>query len=215
MAELTELLEPTPPEPAPPEPEQWDHERGMATITKLRDELKIAKADSRKAAELESRLKAIEDAEKTELQRATDLISAHEAEKQGWAAERRASALKLAVHTKAAELGISSPTLALAALKDAGDIEYDDSGQPSNLDAALTALLEAEPALRGVVKPRAPGTNAGDGATPAPAPALTADQLIWAAKLNMTPETYAAYNTGGATTLEEFKRIREKQIAAK
>lgn len=194
---------------------QWDHERGMATITKLRDELKAAKAESRRAAELETRLKAIEDAEKTELQRAQDQLAAHEAEKAQWAAERRDIALKLAVHTKAGELGITSPTLALAALKDAGTVEYDDQGQPKNLDDALTALLEAEPALKGTVKPKPASVNAGDGGGGAPPPALTADQLAWATRLGMTPEQYAAYQTGGPTTLQDFQRIREKHAAGK
>lgn len=194
---------------------QWDHERGMATIVKLRDELKAAKAEGRRVAELEAKLTAIEDAEKTELQRAQDQLAAHEAEKKQWATERRDTLLKLAVHTKAAELGITSPTLALAALKDAGSVEYDDQGQPSNLDDALTALLEAEPALKGTVKPRPADLNAGDGGGGTPPPALTADQLAWATRLGMTPEQYAAYSTGGPTTLQDFQRIREKQAAGK
>ena len=210
---------PTPPAPpappAPPEPEQWDHERGMATIVKLREELKAAKAEGRRVAELEAKLTAIEDAEKTELQRAADQLATYQAKEAAWATERRDTLLKLAVHTKAPELGITSPTLALAALKDAGTIEYDDQGQPSNLDAALIALLEAEPALKGVVKPKPPGTNAGDGAGDIPPPALTADQLAWAGRLGMTPEHYAAFQTDGPTTLQDFQRIREKQAAGK
>lgn len=194
---------------------QWDHERGMATIVKLRDELKTAKAEGRRVAELEAKLTAIEDAEKTELQRSADQLAAYQAKETAWAAERRDTLLKLAVHTKAAELGITSPGLALAALKDAGTIEYDDQGQPSNLDEALTALLEAEPALKGVVKPRPAGVNAGDGAGGAPPPALTAEQLAWATRLGMTAEQYAAYKTGGPTTLQDFQRIREKQAAGK
>lgn len=194
---------------------QWDHERGMATIVKLREELKAAKAEGRRAAELETRLQAIEDAEKTELQRAADQLAAYQAKEAAWASERRDTLLKLAVHTKAGELGITSPGLALAALKDAGSIEYDDQGQPKNLDETLTALLEAEPALKGVVKPRPASVNAGDGGGGAPPPALTAEQLAYAAKLGMTPESYAAYQTGGATTLQDFQRIRETQAAGK
>lgn len=193
--------------------EPWDKERGMATIRKLRDELKDARKSGAKVAELEQRLQEIEDAEKTELEKAQAKVAAFEAKEQQRANERRETALKLAVHEKAAELGIKSPTLALAAL-DRNTLEWSDAGEPANLDDQLTLLLEREPVLKGEpakpVPPRLDG--GGGGGTPEPT-ALTAEELDAAKKLGMTPEKYAAYKN--VSTPDEYQalRAREKQAA--
>src|SRR3990167_89804 len=60
------------------DPKTWDYERGMATITKLRDELKAAKADSKRATELETRLKEVDDASKSEEEKRAEKLAEYE-----------------------------------------------------------------------------------------------------------------------------------------
>lgn len=204
---------PDPPPDPKPDDEPWDKERGMTTIRKLRDELKEAKKSGAKVTELEQRLQEIEDAEKTELERAQAKVAQFEAKEQQWADERKETALKLAVHEKAGELGIKSPTLALAAL-DRGKLEWDAAGDPTNLDDQLTLLLEREPLLKGEpAKPKPPGLDGGGGGGSSDPVTLTADELKAAEKLGMTPEKYAAYKK--VSTPEEYAalRAREKQAA--
>lgn len=188
--------------------EAWDKARGMSTINKLRDEVKALKADKRKAADLEKRLREIEDANKTEEQKRLDRLTELEAADAARTQELRALKLKVAVHERANTLGIADAALAVAALNTAA-VEYDDNGHATNLDEVLVDILERHPALRASTakdeKPRQ-GTDAGTGNTPGPAPSLTAEELAAANLTGMDPAAYARFKN--VKTLEDYQAAR-------
>jgi len=199
------------PEPKPdpePEPEPFDKERAMATINKLRDEVKAAKADAKKTAALEARLKEIEDAQLTEQEKVAKERDALAAEKTAWEQERQVTNLKLAVYAQTVPLGIVDADLALAAL-DRSALEFDEGGNPKNIADVLLALLEAKPILKGVASSfSATGDlNAGSGQAGGKKPSLTAEELEAAARYGMTVEAYAAFKDVG--TYEDYLKARE------
>lgn len=165
----------------------------MATIRKQREEVKTWKAQAKDAEALRGRLQEIEDADKTESQRLADQVADYQQREQTWAAEKKDTSLRLAVTERAQDIGLTSPRLAIAALKmDGTTIEWDDQDNPTNLDDVLAELLEREPGLKGTAALKKPGTNAGDGGKEGPPPALTAEELEAAARFGKTPEQYAA-----------------------
>lgn len=200
-----------PPAVDPPEP--FDPERAMNTIKRQREAEKELRA--RHLAEktvLEERLKAFEDAQLSEQEKAQKRIQELEQNAQQLAAERRDTLLRLAVSEKAGDLGIVSPRLALAAL-DKSQIEWSESGEPTNIDTALAKLVEDEPALVATApRPKPPAVNASDGNNNQPPPALNADELEAARNAGKTPEQWAALKQGsgsaGGLTLEDWKRAR-------
>lgn len=184
--------------------DDFDKDRAMATIRKLRDEVKAAKADGRRAAELEKRLKDLEDAEKSELEKAQERIATLESSTKATADRLRAAHLLVALGNP--DHGIVN---AEAAAKLIEGVEYDDDGRPANLADVLPDFLEQNAFLVSAGgKPRPPKTNAGDGGGEQ-APALTADQLDWAKRLGMTAEEYAAYAAGDTMTLTDAHKVRE------
>lgn len=191
--------------------DDFDKDRAMATIHKLREAEKEGKRAAKERDDLTKRLKQLEDAQLSEQEKQTQRLTELEAEKLGWAAERQEMRLRLAVHAKAGVLGVADTDLALAAL-DRTKIEYGDDGEPSNVTDVLAALLEAKPLLKG--KPAAaavPSTNAASGQTPVPAPALTADELAAANILKMDAGQYAAMKN--VSTIDEYQALRAKQTA--
>lgn len=205
---------PNPPAPPSDEGEPFDEERAMATIRNLREVEKQAKKDAKRLADLEAKLKGIEDADKTELEKAQAKVAELEQASQTAASERRDLVLRAAVNERAVALGIASPRLALAAL-DRDAVTFDDAGQPTNLDEALTALLEREPVLKGAPQPpTSVSLNAGSGSGGQRPPDLTAEELQAASALGMTPERYAAYRNVATVSDYQKQREREKQSAA-
>lgn len=188
------VVEPVAAVEPPPWGDDFDPQRAWSTIQKQRDEAKELRAKARQADDALTRLKEIEDADKTELQKLEERVAEFEQREQQWQTEKRDTALRLAVAEKAQELGIVSPRLALAALKlEGADVEWSDGGEPTNLDSLLSDLLEREPGLRGTPAPRKPGNvNAADGVKDVPPPALTEEELQMAARFGKTPEEYAA-----------------------
>jgi hypothetical protein len=161
MADETAVAEPEPAEPvappaADPEPEPFDQERAMALITKLRGEVKDAKADKRKQTELETRLREIEDAQLSEQQRVEKERDELKAEKDAWEKDREETNLRLAVYSQQQTLGIADADLAIAALNRAS-IVWED-GKPTNIQDVLTDLLTQKPILRGIPQ-AAPAPN--------------------------------------------------------
>lgn len=195
------------PDPAPdpkPDDDVFDKDRAMATIHKLRDELKEAKKTGGKVAELEAKLQAIEDADKTELEKAQARIAALETETA--TAAERVKAANLLVELAKPEHGIVN---ARAAAKLIEGVEYGDDGKPSNLDTILPGFLEENAFLKGEPgKPKPPNANGGAGGGDDKPPALTADQLEWAKKLGMTAEEYAAYAAGQVMTEADAQKLR-------
>ena len=195
------------------DPKTWDYERGMATITKLRDELKAAKADSKRATELEARLKEVEDKTKTEEEKRAEKLAEYERTEAARQLEVQDMRLRLAVHSQAAVIGIADADLAYAALN-RSEIEYSKDGEPQNVEDILKATLERHPALRATPAgpPKTGGTDGGGGVTRGAGPSLTAEELEAASTLEMSPERYAAMKS--VKTEAEYRQAREQLKSA-
>lgn len=185
----------------------------MATIRKQREEAKELRAQAKEAEALRQRIQEIEDAEKSDLDKANQRISEMEAKETERSEREQSLRLRLAASNLRDTLGIADVDLALAAL-DRSQVEYGDDGEPSNLSDVLAALLEAKPLLKGKARPKPPDVNAGEGGGDSAPPALTAEELEAAKMLGMTPEAYAAFKSNRVTTIDDYQRIREKQKAA-
>lgn len=204
-------------DPAPDprwDPDAHDPARASATITKLRQAEKEGRTAARERDQLAARLKEIEDAEKTELEKAQARVTELEEKERAWEEERRAIGLRLAAHGLKDELGIADVDLALAAL-DSSAIEYDADARPVNLATQLAELLERKPLLKGTATPTgggaAPNLNSGAGAQGGSPPALTADELAEAKRHGMTPERYAMAKSANGS-IHEY--IAQRQAAA-
>lgn len=193
---MSEIETPDVEEPEVEETPEEKVEIPKALLTKLRqterqskqwrDEEKTLRAAAKKAADLEARIKEIEDSEKSELDRAKEQLAQFEQRQAAWDTERRETALQLAVHTLAPEVGLADAEIALALLA-RGDVEYDDLGKPSNLKDLLTELAERKPLLKQDSTPARKGSlDGGSGGKREAAPALTSEQQEWAKKLGYT-----------------------------
>lgn len=164
---------PTGQEPAgapPPEPTTFD----LAYVKQLRQEA----ADWRtKGKALEAKVKATEDAQLSEVDKAKKAATEAVAQAAQAVEALKAEQTARAVETAAFKLGLD-PGLA-SALVTPAMLEYDkETGKPTNVDAVLAALLKKWPQL----KPAAPapaGINATDGrgGTPPANPELRKQEL--------------------------------------
>lgn len=194
--------------------DDFDKERALHTIRTLREAEKQGKQAAKERDALAARLKEIEDAEKTDLERAQARVAELEAKETGWETERRDTMLRLAAHALKDELGVADVDLALAAL-DRSAIEYTDAGEPSNLKEQLEQLLERKPILKAQQGNGggAPNLNGGSGATGGPAPALTAEELAEAKRHGMAPERYALAKQAGGN-IQEYLAQRKAAAAS-
>lgn len=182
--------------------EEFDKDRAMALIAKLRDEAKTAKSQAKDAADMKARLDAIEAEklsaeERTAKERDDAIAKATEAE-----GRLREQAIRLAVYGQRDTMGLASADLAIAAL-DHSAVQFDDQGQPTNVADLLTALIEREPILKGTpAKPVIPSTDGGAGG--GSGPSLTADELEAARLTGATPEQYQAAKSrlGGSSVID-------------
>ena len=189
----------------------FDPDRAQRTIEKLREELKAAKLTTKERDDLAAKVKEFEDSQKSELEKAQE--AAKEARDRAKVATEKArnANLKSALYDKAADLGIGSPSLALKALN-RSKIEWDDSDEPSNIEAVLEALLEEEPLLKASPKKRTPTTDAGGGAGSGEPPQLSQEQLEAAAELGYSdPAEYAA--DMNLKTLADWNKARARSAA--
>ena len=118
--------------------------QSRTAIGKLLSDLGIEKVDDLKSTI--ERARAAEDANKTELQKAQEQLAEYQKREQVWAQEKRAQALQIAVQGAATKLGIVDPDVALALIQ--SSIEYDDAGQPKDVEKALNELLTQKPYLK-------------------------------------------------------------------
>lgn len=189
----------------------WDHERGMATIKKLREEVKAKSKDGARVAELETKIAELERAKMTDAERVQAERDEAVQRNETLERERRDDALKLAVYDLRDEMGIADTDLAIAAL-DVSQVEYDQAGKPSNLEELLNALLERKPLLK--TEPgtrRAPRSDGGSGTRTGPGPALTAEELEIANAHGISAERYAAMRDGDVSNVDEFIAMRKKE----
>jgi hypothetical protein len=140
----------------------FDAARAQRTIDQLRDEVKASKGTAKELETLRTRLKEIEDKDKSEVERLAG--TAREAGEKLTAAEHRARdlAIRLAVAETATTLGITGASVKAAVrLLDHGALEFDeDTGEPTNVEVVLKALLKEFPMLAtdGEKPPPAKGT---------------------------------------------------------
>lgn len=157
----------------------FDAARAQRTIDQLRDEVKASKGTKAELEAARKRLQEIEDAGKSELERAT--AKAAEEEQKRTAAEQRAADLviRLTVERAAGKLGFHDPDDAYRLL-DRSAVALGEDGEPTNVDALLRKLAEAKPHLvKSEVEPKKPAAEKGTPQTPKPTgkPA-TRDDLI-------------------------------------
>jgi len=185
----------------------------MATINKLRADLKEAKKTGAQVADLQAKIDALEAEKLTEQQRVEKERDQLLEQKTVWERERRDTTLRLAVYGLQAELGIADSDLAIAAL-DASQVEYDQTtGQPTNLAELLTDLLDKKPILKAADGTRrAPSADGGKGSTPKPPPNLTAEEIDFANQQGIPLDRYATMK--GVTSADEFLELRKREQAA-
>jgi hypothetical protein len=147
----------------------FDAARAQRTIDQLRDEVKASKGTAKELETLRTRLKEIEDKDKSEVERLAG--TAREAGEKLTAAEHRARdlAIRLAVAETATTLGITgSGVKAAVRLLDHGALEFDeDTGEPTNVEVALKALVKEYPML--ATDGEKPPPTKGTPQTPKPA----------------------------------------------
>jgi hypothetical protein len=159
----------------------FDAERAQRTIDQLRDEVRAGKATQKELDEARKKLKEIEDAGKSELERAT--ARATEEEQRRTAAEQRAAdlALQLTVERAAGKLGFHDPDDAFR-LIDRRAVKLSEDGEPENVEELLKALAKAKPHLVKAEGEAKGGGTAAKGTPPNPKPgngkAPTRDDLI-------------------------------------
>lgn len=115
-------------------------EPDLATIQR---ELKDAR---REAAGYRTRLKAFEDKDKTESEKATERIAELERDLAEARTSIQANRLQTAAFSAARKLGFRNPDLAYR-LVSVADVEFDDAGQPKNIERLLDGIAKADPYL--------------------------------------------------------------------
>jgi hypothetical protein len=194
---------------------EFDPDRAQHTIETLRAE----SAERDKALKtVQAELKKHEDAQLSESERLAKTAQEKEREAADLATQLQEVRLERAFYraTATAELHCADPSLALLAL-DRSKIKYDESGEPTNIEDELGALLESKPILKGEPgKPTAPSLDAGAAARQAgPTPKLTDAQLEQAKAAGGT-ERYVAF--GEARTIDQmaavYDRSKPKEPAA-
>lgn len=126
--------------------DDFDKDRALATIRKLREAEREGKATKKQLDDALARLKAIEDKDKSETERAA--AQAQEATAKLTAAEQRAQdlAIRLAVERAARKLDFIDEDDAYR-LIDRSAVEMDASGDPQNVEGLLKDLAKAKPHL--------------------------------------------------------------------
>ena len=160
----TEGDPPPPPPPADPPPPPDDKSRDMAgpealaAIAKLREELKEARAQSKEAETLRSKLKAIEDAQLSESEKLAKERDEFKTKAEQAEQRVRDTLIRAAVERESHSQGAVKADVVFRLLDKSG-LEIDESGEVKGAEKAVKALLEAEPYLLKVE----PGTHGVPG----------------------------------------------------
>lgn len=134
--------------------------RARSEAAKYRTELRDAQKER---DELRKAQQERDDAEKSELQKANDQVSRLEADLAASTGRTQDAYLEVAVVNAAVKQGIVDPEAAYRLL-DRKAVEW-DGDRPTNIDALLTALVEAKPYLKGQPRTGGPGPSATAPAT--------------------------------------------------
>lgn len=183
----------------------FDKDRAMSTIRKLRGEVREAKKAAKDAADLKARLDTLEAEKLTDQEKLAR--RAEDAEAKVTAAEEKLRRANLIAELARPEHGIVN---AQAAARLIDGVEYDDGGEPANLDDILDQFLDANPYLRSEPgKRKAPNADGGKGRQDTDAPSLTQAEAETATRLGMTPEDYAKYrDAGSAMSITDWQKLK-------
>ncbi len=173
-----------------PAADKWDEDRAKATIAAQRESEKKLKAELADARKAQAELDKIKADQLTEQEKAEK--RAQDAESKAEAADSKLKAANLLVALTNTD-GVKN---AKAAAKLIEGVEYDDNGEPTNLDTQVGVLFETFPEQKtdgSTPAPPVPNVNGATGQQGPPAPSLTAEQVAHAEKMGWTPEKYAKW----------------------
>jgi hypothetical protein len=132
----------------------FDAARAQATIDTLRAEVKAGKAASTELAAAQARLKAIEDAGRTESERQAAELAELKTKHASLETQYQTALIQTAIEREAVKLNAVDPDVVFA-LVDRSAVTLAD-GAVTGADTAVAALLKAKPYL---VKSEGPGTR--------------------------------------------------------
>jgi hypothetical protein len=129
-----------------PEEEAFDKERALNTIRTLRAAEKASKAQARELEQLKTKVAEHEQAQLSAAEKAE--LRAQDAERKAQAAEAKAKAISLraSVERHAHRLNVIDDDAAYRLL-DLAAVEYDEAGEPQNVEALMKALVKDRPSL--------------------------------------------------------------------
>ncbi len=135
------------------------------------------KAERARAAELETKLKAFEDAKLSDTERLTKRIAELERQHTDASRAQQERILRYEAQLAASKLAIVDPDAAVK-LMDWSALEYDEAGQPTNIESVLKELVKQRPYLAATAAP-APQPSPTNPArqTPTGARTYTVSQL--------------------------------------
>jgi hypothetical protein len=201
--------DPKPADPATADPAKpSEKDASQAEVEKAYEKLRLAEKER---DEERRKNKEREDAELSE----TERLRKENEEKDEKVANATAKVQKANLLNVLADKGLTGGK-ARAAARLLDDVEYDDDGEPTNLDAALdaakaafgeTQFTPADPA-----KPAPPNLNGGAGSQPGPTPNLTAEEIKAAEDAGIAPQTYEALKE--VQSYEDWVAMRERIKAA-
>lgn len=144
--------------PAEPKDDKTLGPAGEKALEEWKARAKKAEAEAKQNAE---RLKALEDKDKSELEKAQGQVAELTKAQEARDASIKSLRLSVAVMGAAGQHGITDPDAAQRLL-DADKVEYDESGQPTNIEPLLKGLVEARPYLTAGTRPQG-SANGGEG----------------------------------------------------
>lgn len=154
-----------------------DLTKANARIATLQQELRTTKQTAARVTQLESQLAALNDKDKTDLDKANERIVALERSITDAKAGRERALIRAAVERKAAELSFIDVDVAFA-LMDRSGLTVTDEDTVEGVDIALQALLTAKPHLKkteGSGEGEGGNGQAGSGKAPGPTPRRNTD----------------------------------------
>lgn len=167
----------TPPNPAPApatppvatgsDGEPFDAARAQRTIDALRNEIKELKPQAQAGKTAQQRLQELEDAQRTDLEKATLRAESLATQLEAAQAAHRDALIRAAVEREAHQQGAVKADVVYR-LVDRTAITLDESGEVKGADKAVKALLEAEPYLKAntAATTAVPGTPRPNGQAP-------------------------------------------------
>lgn len=162
-----------PPTPASQEPaDDFDKDRALATIAKLREFEKLSKSQAKELESLRQQIKAHDDEKLSETERLKQRVSELEFAESQYKAQIRNIALRGTVAEMATRMGAVYPAAAYK-LIDIDEVEFDKDGEPTNVEALLAAAKKSFPLLF-----RNPSGNADAASGGQPVPAVSVDNWI-------------------------------------